>query len=487
MSSHDPPASKIGCCRLLAPTAHVHNCGSRHARSHLADSAELFHTATGTAYADLAIDGHRETWPVRSPRFRAWLRRRYYEATGDALSAAALNAALNLLEARAQFDGPERTVHVRVAEHEGRIYLDLADQAWRAVDIGPDGWRVVAEPPVRFRRPAGLLPLPIPQRGGSLGELRSFLNLPGEDDLVLVAAWLLATLRHGGPYPLLVISGEQGSAKTVLSKMLRALVDPNAAPVRTLPREERDLFIAANNGHVLAFDNVSALPAWLSDTLCRLASGGSFAVRRLYTDEDEVLFDAARPVILNGIEDVITRPDLADRALFLTLPSISEPDAGRRQSFGGSSSSPVPACWGRCLMLPATVCRCCPTFVSNGCRGWPTSPVGRRHAKPRCGLPARSRAPTRPTAGLQSRMPSTPTRWPPACASSWPSAAPGGAAPPTCCVSAPIAATTASRGVAPAGPKIPARLPAACAARRRSCERSASRLPSAVKAAPEAG
>ena len=288
----------------------------------------MFHTATGTAHADLAIDGHRETWPVRSPRFRAWLRRRYYEATGDALSAAALNAALNLLEARAQFDGPERTVHVRVAEHEGRIYLDLADQAWRAVEIGPDGWRVVGEPPVRFRRPAGLLPLPIPQRGGSLGELRSFLNLPGEDDLVLVAAWLLATLRHGGPYPLLVISGEQGSAKTVLSKMLRALIDPNAAPARTLPREERDLFIAANNGHVLAFDNVSALPAWLSDTLCRLASGGSFAVRRLYTDEDEVLFEAARPVILNGIEDVITRPDLADRALFLTLPSIS--DARRR-------------------------------------------------------------------------------------------------------------------------------------------------------------
>ena len=215
-------------------------------------------------------------------------------------------------------------VHVRVAEHEGHIYLDLADGAWHAVDIGPDGWRVVGKPPVRFRRPAGLLPLPIPQRGGSLAQLASFLNLSGEDDLVLVSTWLLATLRPGGPYPLLSISGEQGSAKTVLSKMLRALVDPNCAPVRTLPREDRDLFIAANNGHVLAFDNVSAMPSWLSDTLCRLASGGGFAVRQLYTDQDEVLFDAARPVILNGIEDVITRPDLADRALFVTLPSISE-------------------------------------------------------------------------------------------------------------------------------------------------------------------
>jgi hypothetical protein len=285
---------------------------------------ELFHTAIGTAYADLQIDGHRETWPIHSKRFRSWLRRRYYQATGDAASAAALNAVLNLLEARAQFDGPEQTVHVRTAEHEGRIYLDLADEAWRAAEIGPYGWQIVAEPPVGFRRPPGMLPLPMPERGGSLDQLTSLLNLPGRDDLVLVTTWLLAALRYGGPYPLLVIAGEQGSAKTVLSKMLRALVDPNVAPVRSLPHEERDLFIAANNGHVLAFDNLSALPPWLSDALCRLASGGSFAVRQLYTDQDEVLFDAARPIILNGIEDVVSRPDLADRALLLSLPWLSE-------------------------------------------------------------------------------------------------------------------------------------------------------------------
>jgi hypothetical protein len=164
----------------------------------------------------------------------------------------------------------------------------------------------------------------MPEQGASLEQLTSLLNLPGRDELVLLATWLLAALRPGSPYPLLVIAGEQGSAKTVLSKMLRALVDPNVAPVRSLPREKRDLFIAANNGHVLAFDNLSALAPWLSDALCRLASGGSFAVRQLYTDQDEVLFDAARPIILNGIEDVVSRPDLADRALFLTLPYLSE-------------------------------------------------------------------------------------------------------------------------------------------------------------------
>src|SRR5215471_11513 len=270
------------------------------------------------------IDGHRETWPIRSKRFRSWLRRRYYEATGGALNGHAISSELDLLEARAQFDAPERSVHVRVAEHDGRIYLDLADEHWRAVEIGPDGWRVNKCPLVRFRRPAGMLPLPVPEPEGSIEALGSFLNLSSRSDFVLVVAGLLATLRPGGPYPLLAISGEQGSAKTVLSKMLKALVDPNVAPVRALPREERELMIAAHNGHLLAFDNLSGLPAWLSDALCRLASGGSFAVRQLYTDDEEVLFKAARPTLLNGIEDTVGRSDLADRAIFLTLGPIAE-------------------------------------------------------------------------------------------------------------------------------------------------------------------
>ena len=140
-----------------------------------------------------------------------------------------------------------------------RLASILADEHWRAVEIGPDGWRVNKSPPVRFRRPAGMLPLPVPERGGSIEVLKPFLNLSSRNDFVLVIAWRLATLRSGGPYPLLAISGEQGSAKTVLSKMLKALVDPNAAPVRALPREERELMIAANNGYLLAFDNLARL------------------------------------------------------------------------------------------------------------------------------------------------------------------------------------------------------------------------------------
>jgi hypothetical protein len=290
----------------------------------LAQSAELFHTPDGTGFADLDINGHRETWPIRSKGFRRWLARRYFEATGGAPSSEALQSALNVIEAKAHFDAPERVVHVRVGELDGRLYLDLCDELWRAVEIDANGWRVVDKPAVRFRRSAGMQALPLPVSGGSVETLRSFLNIKTNNDFVLAVAWVLACLRDCGPYPVLALSGEQGSAKSTFSAILRALLDPNTAPLRALPREDRDLFIAASNGHVLAFDNVSGLPAWISDTLCRLATGGGFAVRQLYTDQDEILFDAARPVILNGIEEIVTRPDLADRALFLTLEPIPE-------------------------------------------------------------------------------------------------------------------------------------------------------------------
>src|SRR6516162_2299871 len=186
-------------------------------------AAALFHTATGTAFIDIEIDVHRETWPVRGKQLRAWLRRRYYEQTGEALGGEAIRSILDLLEARAQFDGPERTIHVRTAEHEGRIYLDLADKEWRAVEIGADGWRIIGSPPVRFRRAAGMLPLPVPQKGGPIDALARFLNLPATNEFVLVVAWLLAALRPNGPYPILAVAGEQGSAKTALTKIVREL------------------------------------------------------------------------------------------------------------------------------------------------------------------------------------------------------------------------------------------------------------------------
>jgi hypothetical protein len=158
----------------------------------LAESAELFHTADSTGFADLDINGHRETWPIRAKGFRRWLARRFFEATQGAPSSEALQSALNVIEAKAHFDAPERMVHIRVGGLDGRLYLDLCDTTWRAVEIDTAGWQVVDNPPVRFRRGAGMQPLPMPVSGGSIDRLRSFLNVQSDSDFVLVIAWALA-------------------------------------------------------------------------------------------------------------------------------------------------------------------------------------------------------------------------------------------------------------------------------------------------------
>ena len=288
------------------------------------EDAGLFCAPDGTVYAHARAQDHRETWPILSRGFRRWLNNWIYQRFERVPKSEDLKEIIGVLEARACASGVVRPVFMRIAEHDGNVYVDLADHAWRAAEITPDGWRVIDAPPVRFRRAAGMRPLPAPEQGGSIDGLRRFVNLGGDQDFRLAVAWVLAALSGRGPYPVLALAGEQGSAKSTAAAVLRALIDPNTAPIRSLPREERDLFIAATNSHVLAFDNVSGLPGWLSDALCRLSTGGGWACRQLYTDNDEVLFDGTRPAVLNGIEDFISRPDLADRALFLTLAAIPE-------------------------------------------------------------------------------------------------------------------------------------------------------------------
>lgn len=294
----------------------------------VAIEADLFHSSDGAAFADVVVADHRETLRVRGRDFRRWLTRQHYEQTGSAPSSEALQTALNMIEARAHFDAPERAVSIRVAGADGAAYLDLGTDDWTAVRTVADGWSIVDRPPVRFYRSAGMQPLPIPERGGSVLALRRFLNVKDDDSFWLIVAWLVAALRHHGPYPVLGLIGEQGTAKTTASKIIRGCVDPNVAPVRTLPREDRDLYIAARNGHVLGFDNISGLPPWTADALCQLATGTGFGTRELYSDTDETIIDACRPIMLNGIDDVTNRADLADRSLILTLEPI--PDAERR-------------------------------------------------------------------------------------------------------------------------------------------------------------
>jgi hypothetical protein len=141
-----------------------------------------------------------------------------------------------------------------------------------------------------------------------------------------IVGWLIAAFRpcnsEGFDYPLLAIHGEQGSGKSTAQRPLRDLIDPNRATLRAAPRDERDLAIAAAHGRIISCDNLTRITEPLSNAFCRLATGGGFATRELFTDEGEVIFDAQRPVILNGIAEVIIKSDLLDRAILVYLPTI---------------------------------------------------------------------------------------------------------------------------------------------------------------------
>lgn len=290
----------------------------------LGAGVELWHTPTGDPHVTIPVGGHHEHHVLGGRSIREYLARLYHTHTTRTPGSQAIADALGTLSGMARYDGDTHEVHVRVAGQHGAVYLDLGAPTWRAVEITAAGWRIVAEPAVRFRRGRALLALPEPVAGGSLDALRDVIHVASDDDWRLLVAWTVGALRPSGPYPLLALDGEQGSGKSTTARMLRRLLDPSGAELRAEPREIRDLMIAASGGWVIALDNLSHVQPWLSDALCRVSTGGALSTRQLYTDGDEHIIEAVRPILLTGIASVITRGDLTDRAIAITLPTIPE-------------------------------------------------------------------------------------------------------------------------------------------------------------------
>ena len=289
----------------------------------LAEGVELFHTADGEAFASIEVSEHIENHRVNSKKFREWLSYQFFQTDGKSPSSQALQDATGTLSGQAIFAGETREIFIRLASFNGKIYLDLCNDNWQIIEIDTDGWRIIEaqDAPVRFRRTKAMLALPTPTRNGDISKLKSFLNVD-DKNLTLILAWLANCFRPDYPFPILILSGEQGTAKSTASKVLRALVDPSITPFRSAPRDERDLIIAATNAWICAFDNLSVVPNWLSDALCRISTGGGFSTRTLYENDEETIFAAKRPIILNGIGDIASRSDLLDRALLIKLEAI---------------------------------------------------------------------------------------------------------------------------------------------------------------------
>ncbi len=289
----------------------------------LRDLLVPFHDANDEAFVTIEDTGSFRTMAIKSGDFRRWMNAQYYSEVRKPLTPFIEQQVVGVLEGQALFEGEERETFVRVGHHGGRTYVDLGDPSGRAVEIDDLGYQVVERPPVAFVRGKGFGRLPIPEEGGRVDELSSVLNLDG-DDLDLVVVFLLASLLPVGPYPVLYVSGEQGSAKSTSSRFIRTVIDPHSVPLRGDPRDPRDLLVSAEHSYVVAVDNLSSMPRGLADGLCRLTSGTGQSIRENYSDKGEVLFSASRPVIINGIPELTLRQDLADRSLRVDCQPITD-------------------------------------------------------------------------------------------------------------------------------------------------------------------
>jgi Bifunctional DNA primase/polymerase, N-terminal len=280
---------------------------------------ELFVDQHGAPHA--LIDG--EPVPLTS-RCYSWLRRLMWEEEGRSVSGEYLKMAAGTLSAHAEFSGETRELYIRAAWHEGVLYYELRPS--KVVRVSPGGWTFEANPPVLFRRYVNLKALPDPQAGGSLKVLDQLVNLKSERDRRLFKAYLVTLpLEHLGR-PIFNASGAMGSGKTTIGRVVKRAWDPTAP--ETVRFDPRDYLQKAMHAYIVMLDNQNTIPEWAADTLCRLVTGEADSKRRLYTDDEDVIIELRRAVILNGINVPTERGDVLDRSLVVELERI--PDGDRK-------------------------------------------------------------------------------------------------------------------------------------------------------------
>lgn len=290
----------------------------------LIEEIELFHDEQKTTYATIKNADHYETWPIESLEFKTWLSTIFWKEYKQIASELVLKDAISVMRGQALYEGKCYKVFTRVGLFDNKIYIHLANDKWQVVEVSSEGWSILETSPIKFQGLQNMRPLPIPIKDrGDINLLWQHINIP-ESSRILVLAWLLECFIIETPFPILILEGLQGSGKSYTQEQLRKLIDPSTVNLRGAPKNVNDILVAAANNFLISYNNVSHLTSQSQDDLCCLCTGGGIAQRRLFTTTEEEVTDIKRPVIINGIGDLVTRQDLMERCIIVNLPNIDQ-------------------------------------------------------------------------------------------------------------------------------------------------------------------
>jgi hypothetical protein len=299
------------------------------------------------------LDGTRSS-------LRSELAAAYFKETGNTAGKSAIADALGVLDGEAQLADRE-TLSLRTGTYGDSIIIDLGTASGECIQVGSGRVALIERSPIVFRRTELTMPMPTPVAGGDVERLGDLINVAAED-LPLLIGWCLSTL-FDIPRPILFLTGEQGTGKSSAAKTIAQLLDPSPAPLRAAPRDVDSWVVAAAGSQLVALDNLSTVSEWLSDALCRAATGEGLVRRALYTDDGLSVLTFRRSVVLTSIDAGALRGDLGERLVPVELERIT-PDRRRTDSeLDAAFREAAPVILGALLQLAAEVLSVLPTIV----------------------------------------------------------------------------------------------------------------------------
>lgn len=311
------------------------------------DDGEPFGTRKSQPHIAIPLRGGRAA-------LRADLAAQYFSDNGTAAGGQALMDAISILDGLAAREQPER-LYLRVASAADAVYVDTGRLDGQVFRISDGTWSLLPSAPVRFLRTKLTGEMTIPAGEPNLDLLWQFINVAVEDRPILLATLIAALVSSDTPHPVLALFAEQGSAKSTVTRMIVDLIDPSPVPLRQAPRDADSWVTAAAGSWVVALDNLSGIPPWLSDSLCRAVTGDGSVKRALYTDGGLSIVSFRRCLILNGIDVGALRPDLAERLAVVELKRIDLRSRRTESEIYQEWARARPRIMGALLHLAATV------------------------------------------------------------------------------------------------------------------------------------